>query len=207
MMAVISTLAYNFSVVLPLLAMYEYGRGGGAYGALSAAMGVGALAGALLMASRAKPSRRLLVGSALALGVASLVLAVTPGYLWGLVIVAPLGGAGVLFISTTNSLLQLNSLGHIRGRVMALWSVVFLGSTPIGGPLAGALARGLGVRWAIAFGGAAATATAVGDAVALARANTGAGTVNVPVCLPDGPSPGDALAEGVLVTSSSEPDD
>ena len=206
MMAVVSTLAYNFSVVLPLLAKYTYGRGGGAYGALSAAMGVGALAGALLMASRAKPSRRLLVGSTFIFGVATLALAVAPDYLYALVIMVPLGGAGVLFISTTNSLLQLNALGHMRGRVMALWSVVFLGSTPIGGPLTGALARGLGVRWVIAFGGAAAVLTALGAAAALRRARIRAGSVEVPVCLPDGPATGDGLAEGVLVTSDGRDD-
>ena len=67
MLAVISTLAYNYSVILPLLTKSVFGRGGGSYGALSAAMGVGALAGALLMASRARPSRRLLVGARLRL--------------------------------------------------------------------------------------------------------------------------------------------
>ena len=72
MMAVVSTLAYNFSVVLPLMAKNVFGRGGGAYGALSAAMGVGALAGAFLMASRARPSRRLLVAATFAFGAATL---------------------------------------------------------------------------------------------------------------------------------------
>jgi len=132
MMAVVSTLAYNYSVVLPLLTKSVYGRGGGAYGALSAAMGVGALAGALLMASKARPSRRLLVASTFAFGVVTVLLAVAPSYLWGLVLLVPMGAAGVLFISTTNSLLQLNADDAMRGRVMALWAVVFLGSTPIG---------------------------------------------------------------------------
>ncbi len=91
MMAVVSTLAYNFSVVLPLLTKAVYGRGGGAYGALSAAMGVGALAGALLMASRARPSRRLLVASTFAFGVVTVLLAFAPGYLWGM---AAAGAAG-----------------------------------------------------------------------------------------------------------------
>ena len=201
MMAVVSTLAYNFSVVLPLLARYVYERGGGAYGALFTFMGIGALAGALLMASRAKPSRRLLVGSTFVFGAATLALAIAPAYEYALLIMVPLGGAGVLFVSTTNSLLQLNSLDHMRGRVMALWSVVFLGSTPIGGPLTGALARGLGVRWVVAFAGVAALLTAVVAGAALQRAKTRAGSVEVPVCLPDGLSTGDGLSEGVLVTS------
>jgi len=199
MMAVVSTLAYNYSVVLPLLTKDVYGRGGGAYGALFAAMGVGALAGALFMASRARPSRRLLVASTFAFGVATVLLAVAPGYLWGMALLVPLGAAGVLFIGTTNSLLQLNADDAMRGRVMALWAVVFLGSTPIGGPLTGLIVRGFGVRTAIAVGGVAALATAAGAYWALRRRELRAGTCEAPVCLPDGPAPGDALGEGVAV--------
>ena len=199
MMAVVSTLAYNFSVVLPLLTKQAYGRGAGAFGALSAAMGVGALAGALLMASRARPSRRLLVASTFAFGIVTVALAAAPGYLWGMVLLVPLGAAGVLFISTTNSLLQLNADDAMRGRVMALWAVVFLGSTPIGGPLTGLLARVFGVRAAVAVGGVAALATAAGAYWALRRRQFKAGTCEAPVCLPDGPAPGDAFTESVAV--------
>jgi MFS family permease len=199
MMAVVSTLAYNFSVVLPLLTKQAYGRGAGAFGALSAAMGVGALAGALLMASRARPSRRLLVASTFAFGLVTVALAAAPGYLWGMVLLVPLGAAGVLFISTTNSLLQLNADDAMRGRVMALWAVVFLGSTPIGGPLTGLLARGFGVRAAVAVGGVAALATAAGAYWALRRRQFKAGACEAPVCLPDGPAPGDAFTESVAV--------
>jgi len=207
MMAVVSTLAYNYSVVLPLLTKSVYGRGGGAYGALSAAMGVGALVGALLMASRARPSRRLLVASTFAFGVVTVALAAAPGYYVGMALLVPLGGAGVLFISTTNSLLQLNADDAMRGRVMSLWAVLFLGSTPIGGPLTGLLVRGFGVRWAVAVGGVAALATAVGAYWALRRRQLKAGTCEAPVCLPDGPAPGDALTESVAVHTADTADD
>ena len=205
MLAVVSTLAYNYSVVLPLLTKDVYGRGGGAYGALSAAMGVGALAGALLMASRARPSRRLLVTSAFAFGVVTVLLAFAPSYLWGMALLVPMGAAGVLFISTVNSLLQLNADDAMRGRVMALWAVVFLGSTPIGGPLTGLIARGFGVRAAVAVGGVAALATAAGAYWALRRRQLRAGACEAPVCLPDGPAPGDALGEGVAVHTDGAP--
>ena len=162
-------------------------------------MGVGALAGALLMASRARPSRRLLVASTFAFGVFTLLLAVAPGYLWGMALLVPMGAAGVLFISTVNSLLQLNADDGMRGRVMALWAVVFLGSTPIGGPLTGPIVRGFGVRVALAVGGVSALATAAGAYWALRRRQLRAGTCEAPVCLPDGPAPGDALGEAVPV--------
>ncbi len=200
MLAVISTLAYNYSVVLPLLTKSVFGRGGGSYGTLSSAMGIGALAGALLMASRARPSRRLLVGAAFAFGAATIALALAPGYYAGLALMVLIGGTGVLFISTTNALLQLNATDAMRGRVMALWSIVFLGSTPIGGPITGLLVRGLSVRWAIGIGGLAVLATATGALLALRhRRLVEDGSCEAPVCLPDGPAPGDALGEAVEV--------
>jgi MFS family permease len=105
----------------------------------------------------------------------------------------------VLFSSTTNALLQLNAADAMRGRVMALWSIVFLGSTPIGGPITGLLVRGFGVRWALAVGGIAALATATTAAVALRHRKVLEGCCEAPVCLPDGPAPGDALGEAVEV--------
>ena len=87
----------------------------------------------------------------------------------------------------------------MRGRVMALWSIVFLGSTPIGGPITGLLVRGFGVRWAIAIGGIAALATATGAVLALRHRQVLEGCCEAPVCLPDGPAPGDALGEAVEV--------
>lgn len=185
MMAVVSTLGYNFSVLLPLLAQRVYGRGAGSYGALSAAMGVGALAGALLAAGRARPSRRLLVGSTVAFGLFSLAVAAAPGFNAGIVLLLPMGAAAVLFISTTNAMLQLNAAPRMRGRVMALWAMLFLGSTPIGAPIAGLLVRGVGVRWAIAVGGVATLAAAAGGAWALRRRRLAEGVCEAPWCLPE----------------------
>ena len=115
-----------------------------------------------------------------------------------------MGGAGVFFISTTNAILQVNAANAMRGRVMALWSIVFLGSTPIGGPITGLLVRGLGVRWAIAIGGIAAIATATGAVIALRhRRVVEEGSCEAPACLPDGPAPGDAPGEAVNVGGGS----
>lgn len=204
MLAVISTLAYNYSVVLPLLTKDVFGRGGGSNGALWSAMGVGALAGALLLASRSRPSRVLLVGGAFAFGAVTMALSLAPTYYAGMVLLVLIGATAVLFTSTTNALLQLNAVDAMRGRVMALWSIVFLGSTPVGGLLTGLLAHGVGVRWTIAVGGLVTLATAAGALAALRhRTMVEEGCCEAPVCLPDGPAPGDALGEAIEVGSAS----
>lgn len=168
MMAVIGTLAYNFTVILPLFAdLFE--RGAGTYSALTTAMGIGALAGALGAAARREPSYRQLVVVAFAFGVFLLGVAVAPTLPLTFVLLVPMGAASVLFIATGNSLLQLASSAVMRGRVMALWSIVFLGSTPIGAPLTGFVAANVGVRAALALGGAATVLTAVAAGFSVAR--------------------------------------
>ena len=206
MLGIVSVMAYNYSVVLPLLTRDVFGRGGGAYGALSAAMGAGALVGALAMASRTRPSTRLLVASAFAFGVVSLVLAVAPGYFVAGALLVGIGAAAMLFNGSTNSLLQLNAGHAMRGRVMSLWAVVFLGSTPLGGPITGLLVRGLGVRWAVAIGGLATLATAAFGYAALRRSRLEGGACEGPACLPDEPFGGEALAESVDL-AEADPED
>lgn len=145
MMAVVGTLAFNFRVLLPVMAT-EFNGGAGTYGALSAFMGGGTLLGALFAASRVRPARRTLILSALAYGVLILIAGIAPTLPLELIALIPMGAAGIAFISTANSTLQLNSSDEMRGRVMAIYSVVFLGSTPIGSPIAGWSAEQFGVR-------------------------------------------------------------
>ena len=155
MMAVVGTLAYNFSVILPLLVSETFGGGAAAYGVLFSVMGIGAVAGGLVVAARGRATRTLLVGSALAFGAAIGLAAGAPNL--GLVTLAmlPVGAASTTFIATSNSLLQLNASSEMRGRVMALFSVVFLGSTPIGSPLVGWIAERFGARAALGVAAAA----------------------------------------------------
>ena len=169
MMAVIGTLAYNFSVILPLYAHDVFHRGAGTYSALTVAMGIGALAGGLTIAARRRPSHRLLVAVSLAFGVCILAVAAAPTLPLCLALLVLMGAASVMFIATANSLLQLNSSGAMRGRVMSLWAVVFLGSTPIGAPLIGFLAGRYGARFALGVGGLATLLIAVWAGFALRR--------------------------------------
>jgi MFS family permease len=173
MMAVIGTLAYNFSVVLPLYADDVFRRGEGTYGALMTAMGVGALVGALMVASRRRPGYRLLVAVALVFGVSELAVAAAPSLLFALALLVPMGAGGVAFIAITNTLLQLHAADEMRGRVMALWAIVFLGSTPIGAPLTGLVAGHWGVRVAMAGAALAVLLTVAGGGLALRRIRAG----------------------------------
>jgi MFS family permease len=164
------------------------------------AMGVGALAGGLWVAARARPSRRLLVVGTALFGAAAIVAAFMPTIPLEMLVLVPMGACSVLFIATTNSLLQLNSEPSMRGRVMSLWAVVFLGSTPIGSLVVGAIATVWGPRAAFAFGGVAALLTGVVVGWGLrrrGRERLAAAAGEPEVCLPDTPEPDDLLQADV----------
>ena len=163
MMAVVGTLAFNFQVMLPLLGRFTFDGGAGAYTALAVAMAVGSVSGALFTGSRGVVSNRLLVGAAAAFGLFALLAAAAPTLPLAIVALVPLGAASVTFAAGVNSKLQLAAAPAMRGRVMALYSVVFLGSTPIGGPIVGLLSEVAGPRAGLVLAGVAAfTAAAAG---------------------------------------------
>jgi hypothetical protein len=165
MMAVIGTLSFNFQVLLPLFAKFTWHGTASTYALLTTAMGIGSVCGALAAGARNRVTPRLLAGSALLFGAAELGAAAAPTLLLQAVILAPLGAASVTFAAGVNSSLQLAAAGPSRGRVMSLYSVVFLGSTPFGAPLVGWLAQAYGPRAGLVLGALAALAT--GAAAAL----------------------------------------
>lgn len=169
---VAGTLAFNFRVTLPLLATDGFHGGGALYGALTAAMGVGAILGALGTASRARPTAALLTGSTVAFGVLILAVAAAPTLVIEIVALIAMGMASIAFTSTANASLQLAVSPAMRGRVMALYSVVFLGSTPIGSPLIGWVAGTAGPRIALAVGGAATAAAGLAAIRSLSKHST-----------------------------------
>ena len=169
MMIVVGTLAFNFQVLLPLLGRFTFDGGPGAYSALAVAMAVGSIAGALAAGARGRVSERLIVGSAAGFGISTILVAAAPTLPLAMAAFVPLGAVSVTFAAAINSTLQLDASPQMRGRVMALYSVVFLGSTPIGGPLVGGLAETFGPRAGLVLGGIAALAAAIGGAIAYAR--------------------------------------
>ena len=169
MMALIGSLAYEFQVVLPVVARETFGGGPEVYGVMTGAMGVGAVIGGLVAATKGRVGTRAVIGAGFALGVAILLAALAPtlpAELGALVIV---GAASVTFLASGNSTLQLASLPEMRGRVMSLWAVAFLGSTPIGGPIAGFVSEHAGGRAGLLLGSVACFAAAALGALMLSR--------------------------------------
>lgn len=161
LLAGVSTLSFNFSVLFPLLAEGPLGGGATAFGLLLSAMGVGSLMGSLAMARLERPGLARLGWAAVAFGLLSALAAWAPGLEEALLVMVPLGAASMVLTIATNSSLQLAARPEMRGRVMALFGVVFLGSAPIGGPIAGWVAERLGPRGALALAGAAAVVAGV----------------------------------------------
>jgi MFS family permease len=172
LMALVGTFGLNFQVILPLLARFSFDGGASTYAALVAAMGVGSVIGALLTGAHGRTDARLIAGSALAFGVLALLAALMPSVALEVPVLALLGAAAVTFAAAINSSLQLAVEPQMRGRVMALYSIVFLGSTPIGGPLTGWLAEAYDPRVALLLAAVAGLSAAWAARVALARVGT-----------------------------------
>ncbi len=165
MMALVGTLSFNFQVLMPLLASETWHGTATTYALLTASMAVGSVIGALASGARGRVSPRILVAAAAGFGALELLAAVAPSLPLQALALIPLGAVTVTFSAGVNSALQLAVSPAMRGRVMALYSVVFLGSTPIGAPLVGWLAQVAGPRAGMALGAVAAL-----TAAALARA-------------------------------------
>jgi MFS family permease len=152
MMGLVGMLAYEFQVTLPVFAQHVFHGGAETYGIMTAAMGVGAVIGGLMTAARGRTGMRALVLAALAFGVVLLFAAVAPVLAMAYVALAMVGYASVSFLSMANSTLQLETEPQMRGRVMALWSVAFQGSTPVGGPAIGWITAVAGARAGLGVG-------------------------------------------------------
>jgi len=168
LVAVVGALGLNYRVALPLLARFTFGGDASAYGALASIMAAGAVVGALAAARRGRPSRVLLLGSVAVFGLLSFAAAAAPTLIAEAVVLAPLGLASMTFLATANSTLQLASSPEMRGRVMALYGLVFLGSTPLGGLLGGWMAGQFGPRSILLLSGVSSLAAA-GLAAVLTR--------------------------------------
>jgi len=153
MMALVGTLAYEFQVVLPVVASHTFHGGAKAYGFMTAAMGVGAVGGGLVTAARGRTGLRTVSVAAAVFGVVLFLAAAAPSLTLEYLALAMVGWASISFIARGNSTLQLAAAPRMRGRVMALWAIAFQGTTPIGGPLIGWITGTAGPRVGLATGG------------------------------------------------------
>lgn len=153
LMALVGTLGFNFQVALPLLAKFTFGGGAGSYAVLVCSMGVGSIIAAVVNGNQGKTGAKVIAAASLAFGIAALLASAMPSLIFEAVTLAALGAAAVMFVSSVNSTIQLAVSAEMRGRVMALFSIVFLGSTPIGGPLSGWLAEAYNPRLTLVLAG------------------------------------------------------
>lgn len=149
---VVSTFGLNFQLTSAMMARTEFGKGPQEYGILGSVLAIGSLTGALLAARRERPRVRLVIGSAIAFGVSTGVMALMPTYGTYMLACIPVGFASLTMLTAANSTIQMSTDPAMRGRVMSLYMVVFLGATPVGSPLVGWVAEHLGARWAIGVG-------------------------------------------------------
>jgi MFS family permease len=141
-----STFGLNFQLLLPLLTSDEFHRGGGTYGLLMSALGLGAVLGSLLVAAAPVPTPRSVSLISIGLGVSLALVTAAPTLSTAFAAVFVMGIAAGVFIPSTAAALQVSTTGAFRGRVMALYSVAFLGVAPIGGPAVGSVAQVFGPR-------------------------------------------------------------
>jgi MFS family permease len=199
MIAVIGTLAWEFQVSLPLMASKVFGGGAASYGVMASIMGVGAVAGGLISAARPRPRPRALCLAAIGWGIAILAAAAAPDLPFALAALVFVGYGSITFNSFAKTTLQLAAKPSMRGRVMALWALAWLGSTPIGGPIVGWVGQVAGARWSLVIGGLPTLLCGLAALPALSRIDRGntepaAGPGGGPA-VPDPATPGPAVPD------------
>ena len=138
---IVGTFGLNFQITLALMTKQVFGLGAGAYGMLSTSLAVGSLTGALMSTRRrSRPRLRMLVLAATAFGLVETLAGVMPSYATLALMLVPAGATALTFTIAANSTVQMGSEPTMRGRVMALYLLCFLGGTPVGAPMIGALA-------------------------------------------------------------------
>ena len=152
-MAIVGTLAFEFSVVLPLLAIVTFGGDGSTYGWFLAVLSIGGVLGSIAAGALERPGRWL-EGSLLLFGAAMFLGAAAPTIAVELVALFFMGGTGFAFVAIGSTSVQVHAGSVHRGRVLALWSMAFLGSTMVGAPLIGWISQVFGPRAGVAVGGA-----------------------------------------------------
>ena len=190
MMAVVGTLSYNFPTVFPLFVTRDLHGTATMYTWLLSTIAVGSLLGALIAARRTDVGVRHVSLAALSFGVVMALMAVVPRLAVAIPLAAVLGFCSITFVVSSTVIVQLRAAPEMRGRVLAIQAMLFLGSTPIGGPIVGWVAQTYGARWSVAIGSAAAVGAGLWGLAAMRRIHEGDLAGHVASSLPpDGPGP------------------
>ncbi len=160
MLLIVGTISYNFTVVFPLFVVKGLHGSDTAYTLVYSSFSAGSLVGAFVVARRRTVGIRTVAGGAAALGVSMLVLAAVPDIGFAYVVAAVVGGASVAYMTATTAIAQIRAEQQMIGRVLAVQTVLLIGTTPIGGPILGAISDAFGARWPVLLGGLAALAAA-----------------------------------------------
>ncbi len=160
-MSVVGLLAFNFAVILPVLAKDTFHGTGGTFGLLTTMLSIGAILGSLGMGFVHHPRRPYLLLAALGFGITSAATAAAPNVAVACVALVVMGATAFCFVTLCSTIRQLHSSSAYRGRIMALWVFVYLGTTPIGSILTGWIISADGPRVALLVGSGACLAAAV----------------------------------------------
>lgn len=152
LLIVAGTLTWEFQVSIPLIAKYFHGNAN-VYGTLFACVGIGAVIGGLVTASRPQATNRGLAWAAIGWGLSCLLAGLSPSLALEYPAMVLVGYGSVAFNAISKTKMQMAAIPSMRGRVMALWSVAWVGSTPIGGPIVGFVGQHLSARWSWYVGG------------------------------------------------------
>lgn len=159
---VVSSLGLNFQLTSALMATTVFDKGAGEYGVLGSILAIGSLGGALLAARRKRPRVRLVIGAAFAFGIAAGTMSLMPTYETFAIASIAVGFCTLTMLTSANAAIQVSTDPAFRGRVMSLYIMVLMGSTPIGSPLVGWIGETFGARWSIGVGAIASLVVAVG---------------------------------------------
>jgi len=171
MMAIVGTFSYEFQVSLPLLAKFTFHGDAKSYSFLMSAMVVGSVLGGLITASRKVGQPIRLAWSAIAFGMAILAVSISPNMATAVIALVVVGVFSISFTAMGNSTIQLSSIPAMRGRVMALWTVAFLGTTLVGGPVIGWVGEYVDPRGGLVVGGLAAICAGIFGMITLRNHN------------------------------------
>ena len=149
MLFIVGALVFNFGIFASTMAVVEFGLGAHDYGFIMSALAVGSLGGALLVARSSRPRLSVITVAAGVIAVGGIAAALAPTVTIFVALYPILGFGAVLMVATTNGYIQTTTDEMYRGRVMAIFSTLLIGGTPIGSPLAGWVSNTFGPRWAI----------------------------------------------------------